>query len=689
MLLLALVATVVVYFPAFSGRLIWNDNDYVTAPALRSAEGLSRIWTQLGATEQYYPLLHSVFWLEHKIWGDAPFGYHVVTLAFHLIATALLAWLLRRLNVPGAWLAALLFALHPVHVESVVWITEQKNTLSLVFYLATALAYLRFEETRAPRHYVAVVVGFFLSLLCKTVTATLPAALLVIAWWRRGRLEGRRDFRPLLPLVLLGGVAGVFSSWVEQKYLGAKGADFALPLWERVLVAGRAIWFYAGKLVWPFQLNFIYPRWVPDAAVWWQWLFPLAALALGFGGWRWRRRTRTPLAVFLLFVGALFPVLGFVNLYGALFSWVWDHWQYLPDLAPLALLGAGLARAALWLEARVRFAGHALLALVFVLLGSLSWRHTRWFHDNLTLYQETLARNPNAWLAHYNLGVELGAIPGQELDAIAHYQATLRLQPDYTGARVNLANLLLKLPGREAEAAAQYEQALRDDPASAEAHFNLANLLTHQPERLKEAVSHYEAALRLKPNYSTAQLNLGATLLKMPGREAEALAILEAAVALRPEDPAAYFNLGLARLKSLRLAEAIQPLENAVRLAPEDAEARFYLGNALMQAPGRSTEAIAHYEAALRLRPDYARAHLNLGVALSSLGQRASEATGHFQAAVRLNPNDPEARYNLGIALLEAGQSREAAAQFQAALQSAPNFEPARQALESLRSAGR
>ncbi len=371
----------------------------------------------------------------------------------------------------AAWLAALLFALHPVHVESVAWITEQKNTLSLAFYLAAALVYLRFDETRRPRTYVAALALFVFSLWCKTVTATLPAALLVIFWWKRGRLDWRRDVLPLLPWFALGAATGLFSSWVEQTYIGAQGVDFSLPILSRVLVAGRAIWFYAGKLVWPFGLNFIYPRWMVDPAVWWQWLFPLGVLAVGAVLWALRRRTRGPLAAFLFFVGSLFPVLGFVNLYGARYSWVWDHWQYLPDLGPLALAAAGLTagwqRAAL----RLRGLGPGLVAALAVLLGALTWAHCGMFHDDQVLYRTTLARNPGCWLAHNNLGLIWSQMPGRLKDAIAQYEEALRVQPDFAPGWHNLGTIWFQL-GNLPEAAVAFREEVRlspNDPAARQA----------------------------------------------------------------------------------------------------------------------------------------------------------------------------------------------------------------------------
>ena len=271
------------YWRSLGGRFLWNDSDYVTRADLRGLDGLGRIWTESGATEQYYPLLHSAFWVEYRLFGDEPLGYHVVTVLLHATACCLLALALIRLagvapvaadavpNSPSApsrgrgagarsgkiisaspraaadpraaaWLAALLFAVHPVHVESVAWITEQKNTLSLVLYLGAALAYLRFDRTRRRGGYALAAALFVLSLLCKTVTATLPGALGVVLWWRKGRLSWRGEVRPLLPLLVVGAGAGLFSSWVEQYYVGAHGADFAVCATERVLIAGRADW---------------------------------------------------------------------------------------------------------------------------------------------------------------------------------------------------------------------------------------------------------------------------------------------------------------------------------------------------------------------------------------------------------------------------------------------------------------
>ncbi len=743
--------TLLAYLPALAGAFIWNDSDYVTAPALRSLTGLARIWNEPGATQQYYPLLHSAFWVQHRLWGDHPLGYHIVTLLLHAGSAVLFALILRRLFDGGTspstplppspglwrtgrafdsekvaagherrryagveWLAALLFALHPVHVESVAWITEQKNTLSLAFYLAAALVYLQFDGTRRPRTYVAALALFVFSLWCKTVTATLPAALLVTFWWKRGRLDWRRDVLPLLPWLVLGAATGLFSSWVEQTYIGAQGVDFNLPILARVLVAGQAIWFYASKLVWPFGLNFVYPRWTVDTAIWWQWLFPLGVLAVGAVLWALRRRTRGPLAAFLFFVGSLFPVLGFVNLYGARYSWVWDHWQYLPDLGLLALAAAGLTagwrRAAL----QIRGLGFGLVAALAVLLGALTWSHCGMFHDDQTLYRTTLARNPACWMAHTNLGDLISKIPGRLPEAIGHFEAALRINPRDVHAHNDLGLAFTKIPGRLPAAIAEYEAALRIDPRFAPAHNNLAWVLQQQG-KTDEANTQYARAVALQPDYVTAHYDWGVALLDQ-GRAAEAVIQLEAAVRLAPGHADALVNLGNALMQVQRAAEAVACYEQALRLKPgadvhydlgvalaeldRRDEAAAHLRTALALAPdlpkahyqlarlaelaGRPADAEREYLETLRLAPDHTLAHAKLGLLLAQSG-RLAPAAEHFRIVIHLQPGDADAHANLGNVLLLQGQAREAIAQYEETLRLRPDDPRTRENLELAR----
>ena len=342
LLALLLTATFAAYYPAWHGGLLWDDDAHVTRSELRSAAGLWRIWFDLGATQQYYPLTHSAYWAQYQVFGDATFGYHAANIALHALSAFLLALTLRRLDVPGAWLAAGVFALHPVHVESVAWITELKNTLSGVFYLGSALAYVRFDDRRESRHYAAALILFVLALLGKTVTATLPAALLVVLWWRRGHLRWRANVRPLVPFFVIGAAAGLTTAWVEETLIGARGAGFELTVIERCLVAGRAVWFYLGTLVWPANLTFVYPRWQIDPQELTQFLYPLAVIALLAALWLLRNRVRAPLAALLIFCGTLLPALGFLNVYPFRYSYVADHFQYLASIPILTLIAAAV-----------------------------------------------------------------------------------------------------------------------------------------------------------------------------------------------------------------------------------------------------------------------------------------------------------------------------------------------------------
>lgn len=517
---------VVAYWPALHGGMLWDDDGHVTARVLRSWAGLGRIWTEPGATQQYYPVLHSAFWFEHRVWGDAVLGYHLANLAQHLLAAGLLALVLRRLAVPGAWLAAAIFVLHPVHAESVAWISEQKNTLSLVFYLGAALAYLRFHDGRRARDYWLASGLFVLALLTKSVTATLPAALLVVLWWRQGRLSWRHDVGPLVPWFALGVLAGAFTAWVERHLIGAAGAAFELGWGQRALLASRAIWFYIGHLAWPQDLAFMYPRWTIDPRVSWQWipLAGLAALAAFLG--RSRTLSRAPLAAFLVFAGSLVPVLGFFNVYPFRYSFVADHFQYLPNLALIALFAAGGAIVTRSWPIAPRIAlGAGLLAGLAVLTA----RQTPPYRDSEALYRATLHRNPASWMAHNNLGLLLSA-RGEKRDALLHFRQAVRLKPDYFDGHNNLGLTLTQI-GRPAEGLPHSEEAVRLNPAAAQARNNLGIALA-ACGRTRDAVGAFRAAVRFMPHSPNIHENL-AKALRLAGRNTEAAAAAEQAARLR------------------------------------------------------------------------------------------------------------------------------------------------------------
>jgi protein O-mannosyl-transferase len=707
--------TFLAYLPAVTGGLLWDDDAHITRPVLQSLNGLWRIWFQLGATQQYYPLLHSAFWLEHRLWGNWTAGYHLVNMFLHAASACLVVRLARRLGLPGAWLAGFVFALQPVCVEAVAWISEQKSTLSGVLCLGAALLYLKFDESRRRLYYVLALMLFLGALAAKTVTATLPAALLVIQWWRRGALRWKKDAAPLAPWLAMGAAAGVFTAYVERAYIGAQGAMFDIPLAGRFLIAGRALWFYAAKLVWPVSLSFIYPRWNVDPEIWWQWLFPAGALLVAAGLAWFARRNRGPLAALLLFAGMLFPALGFVNVFPFRYSFVADHFQYLAGLGLIVPLCAALAGAA----ERVPRPALVLLPLA---LAALTFQQTWQYRDAETLYHETLARNPECWMAHNNLGA-LYAKLGRVADAIAEYEAALRIEPSIAEAETGLGNTLRQLPGREAEALDHLKKAERIAPNFAPAHYNLGVALAAIPGHAPEAVREYEAAIRAGSDGPEVRVNLGNALLLQPGRGSEAIAQFEEALRLdprsaeaendlalalardterlseaaphfekalkiRPDYSEAHLNFGVLLDQVGRVEDAVLELREAVRLRPDYAVAHANLAVTLSRMPGKAAEAVAEYRETLRIRPDYLEAHANLGLLLAEMPGRTPEALAEYQAALRIDPASPEVHYDLAQALSRMGKRAEAIAQLEAALSARPDAEPVKELLARLK-AGR
>ena len=558
----ALVAAVVVaYLPALRAGFIWNDDTYLTAnPTLDSAHGLHLIWADPRANEQYYPLVFTSFWVEKRLWGLQPLGYHLVNVLLHAAAALLLWRLLRRLAVPGAWFGAALFALHPVCVESVAWVTERKNTLSLVLSLLAALAYLAWDERRAaaaaprsgrkreakpPWHrrpgvlWAAALALFSLALLAKTTAALLPAVLLVLAWWRNGRVRGS-DVRPLLPFFAVGAALALNTAWLEKTMVRASGTEWSLSLAGRLVLAGRVVAFYAGKLVWPTDLAFIYPRWTIDPAAARQWLPALAALAVLAAAWALRRRLgRGPLAGVLLFGGVLVPAMGFFNVYAMRYSYVADHFAY-QAVAVAAACAAGGVGALAGGNAALRRAAAAAGVAVLAVLGVLTFRHAQEFRTADALWRSTLAKNPGCFMCHTNYGFLLYR-EGRVADAIDHFKASLRLEPDNVPALLNLAKVD-EDRGRLDEAASELRSALALDPANTTVLVNLGTVYT-KAGRYDEAIGAYRDALRHpSPADYLAHNGLGVALIRQ-GRRLEAVEEFREALRLKPDYWMAQANL--------------------------------------------------------------------------------------------------------------------------------------------------
>jgi Flp pilus assembly protein TadD len=650
---------VVTYARVGSAGFIWDDNFHVTRPALQSLQGLWRTWSVPGATEQYYPVLHSAFWIEHRLWGDAPLGYHVLNVFLHAVVAFLLYRVLSQLSIPGARLASLAFALHPVCVESVAWVSEQKNTLSGVFFLSAALVYIRFGASRRFGAYAGATALFVLAVLSKSVTATLPAVLLVITWWRRGRLSLRSDVAPLLPWFAIAAADGAFTAWVERVYVGAHGSSFSLGVGARLLLAGRVVCFYAAKVIFPVHLAFNYPRWSVDAHSPAQYFFPAAVVAVLLGCSALARRNRAPLAAALLYVGILSPALGFVNVYPFVYSFVADHFQYLGVAVLAAAICAWAVTAARSAPQAWRWAAACAAA---VLLGSMSLassRQARMYTSDEALWRATIERNPSGWMARDNLGDDL-LREGDASSAIAQYRRAIELAPANLESWNDLG-LALMQSGSLGEAASAFERVLAGRPADSEALNNLANTYSKQG-RNDEALAIYRRAVAADPNDEGPHYNLGNALMAA-GKPAEAAAEYEAALRIDAEDGEAHYNLGLALARTSHPSEAESQFRKAAEINPQNTGARMNLG-AMLVAEGRLPEAAGQFQALVDFEPADADARFNLAATLFQEG-KLDEAIAAYRAVVRLRPGDAAAHRALGAALFKKGLVSEADEQFQ------------------------
>ena len=716
--LLLVAATFLAYLPVFRGQFVWDDDAWTTniGGLLRNVSGLRLIWCQFTALQQYYPLTATTFWLDYHLWGFWPLPYHVENVLLHTLA-ALLFWrLLKHLGVAGAWLAAAIFALHPVMVESAGWITERKNVLSLVLYIGALLAYGRFNgfwqadaaaavpksAARSRRgHYTVALFLFLGALLAKTTAFSLPAVVLLIGWWKGGRLRWRAEVLPTVPFFVLSFGMCLATAWLEKNHVMAQGPDFALTFPERCLIAGRAPWFYTGQLLWPSGLCFIYQRWPLNAGSWQQWLYPATAVGALLALWLARKRIgRGPAAAAFFFAGTLFPALGFMNAYGMRYSFVWDHWVYLSSLGPIALAAALVARAAKHFRAPAVLYGFA--AIVLPVQAILTWQQCRMFADAETLWRTTISRNPDAWLAYDNFGIILSKTgqadeaiayfqkalaihPGNSLahnnlglalfqkgrmdQAIEEFQKALALQPENDPARNNLGQAFLA-KGQEREAMMQFQKVLERNPRAPKANYNLGIVLM-QEGRVDEAVVHFQNALDGDPDFALARDNLGIAMLKK-GREREAFVQFQKVLANDPGDFLANYNAGNILFQFGQVDEAMVHFQNALDGRPDFAPARDNLGIALLQKR-REPEAVVEFQKALESDPDDPTAHYNLGIVFFQKG-RVDEAIAHFRKAQETWPGFAEAHNNLGVALLQKGSVDEAIAQFQKVLEIRPDF---------------
>ncbi len=543
----------VAYFPATLGGFVWDDAAFISVAPVQALSGLWQIWfepTALIHEGHYWPLLYTTFWLEHKLWGfDSPAYFHIFNLLLHAGVVVLLWRLLLRLEVASAWtvwVAAAVFAAHPLHVESVAWIIGRKDVMATLFYLTSVLFYLRFMEDRRRGQYAWALASFVLGLLCKSIAVTLPVSLLLWHWWKRGRVTVADGVR-VLPFLLLGlGIAVAdWAYYKDREVIVLEDYSFI----EQMLSAAQALWFYAGKLVWPTELAVIYPHWEVDIGNPLGWAYPAAAVAVAALLWAYRGSIgRGPLAGALFFAVTLAPTLGFVD-YGYMqFSFVADRFQYLAGAGVIVLVVAAAGQGFERLAVFIRFAMPARTTLiaavppaaaalaVLAILGTLTWQQSGIYRDNRTFYSHIISLNPQARNAHYNLGND-----------------------SYKDRRF-------------ADALAAYRIAAEKRPGHVWAHLGMG-LSSEALDRLDEAETHYQNALRIAPRLPKALNHLGALRLKQQ-RYPEALELFQTWRETAPDDADVHYAMGVSLANLNRPEEALQSFERALTLNPSLEEAR-------------------------------------------------------------------------------------------------------------------
>ncbi len=519
-----LLLTILAYAACYGNGFVWDDDNYVTNNvALRSVGGLADIWLKPTATPQYYPLVHTMYWLEYQLWGTQAFGYHLVNVLLHAGAAVMLFFLLRRWQLAGAWLAAAVFAVHPIEVESVAWITERKNVLSGLLFLLALWSCLRafgmdFDRQKPKWGWYLGAFGLFVgALLSKTVTCSLPAVLLVLAWWRRDDFLKRlpKLLAWLAPFFVVGAILALVTVRLEREHVGAIGEEWNYSLVERVLIAGRCLWFYLGKLVWPQPLIFFYERWTIDTGVWWQYLFPVGFAGLLAALFALRRRIgRGPLAAMLIFAGVLLPALGFFNVYPHRYSFVADHFQYHGGIAAIVLLAAGGA----WLfrhfelHERFRLVSVGLPTAILILFTAMTLNQCLNYRSRKTLWQETIVDNPASWAAHNNLGIVYLEEAEYELAAGRFAQAA-KLKPDHAQAHMNCGIALSRI-GEYAAAHRAFAEALRVKPDLHLVHLHAGNAYAMAKD-FPPAIEAYRTYLQQDPQSFAAALGLGHVYMQL------------------------------------------------------------------------------------------------------------------------------------------------------------------------------
>ncbi len=683
--LLLILAFLVVtsYLPVLWGEFVWDDFLLTKLKAVSNWSGIWQIWfdpatayLQRDAVEgHYWPLLYTTFWIEQKLWGFHPLGYHALNLLLHFVNTALLWRLLLRLGVPGAFFAAALFAVHPLHTESVAWVISRKDLLSALFYLTAVFMWMRFIETPRPRHYAAALLLFGAALLCKSVAITLPVALLILEWWRQGRITPQ-DFIRVAPFFIVALAIGGFDIWF---YKSKTALSFDYSVYERVLIASRALWFYLEKLLWPVDLAVIYPRWEIDAADPVGWAYVVAAAAVALALWSMRRRIgRGPLACALFFAVTLSPTLGFVDYSYMGHSFVADRFQYLAGIGVIVSFAATAALGVRRLSPVADRAAKGIALALLALLSVVTWNQTGVYRNEVSLFRHVISFNPASWAAHQNLGMALLRLKEFE-EAESYLRRSLEIFPLNPKAFRNLGEAL-KGQERYEESLKWFGVAARVETGEPLNHAGMGTVF-FQLERYPEAISSMKRALELQPDFATApriHALMGQAFRKM-GRHGEADQHFDISVKLGMEAKPPDLGILFSRAEDLRgrklYEESLKWYRLAIGMDSDFALAYAGMGDSLYQL-GRYPEAVSSMKRTLELQPDFPMAP-TLRYLMTRASQRMSRlhsVQDHKSHAMESGSGDARTFFSRAEKLRAEKRYEESLKWYREALRADPDF---------------
>ena len=717
-----LAAIFVFYFPALSGEFIWDDVLFSEEKTIHDWSSLWDIWfapSEIAGEGHYWPITYTTFWLEHKLFGLNPLGYHIVNCTLYFINVVLIWRLLLRLEVPGAWAISMIFTVHPLHVESVAWLIERKDLLSALFYLGAVHVWLRFRESSSLKTYALALGLYALGMLSKSIAVTLPAALLVLLWWKQERVSAQ-DIMRLLPFFIVGFAItlGDYLFYVSRE----EQLNITFSFLERILIAAQALWFYVGKLLWPTNLMVIYPHWDVSVEDLISWLFMVAAVGVLALLWGYRHRIgKGPLAGVAFFVITLLPIFGFVDHKYMQFSFVADRYQYLAGLGLIAVVVGGAVHAIQLHITSFKPVVIGAFTVMVVGLGVLTWHQAAIYQDGVTFFRHIIAHNPTARDAHHNLGNVLFKKKRYE-DALEVLQEALEQNPDspalthmaiadsyhklgqhakamewierartLTSASFSqdkLSKLSVKVLlalGRTEEAEQHLLQAAWDSDSYHEV-WRLLNLLQMSAKQgdVAQTSAYLQHILELaEGNLET--LLVTADILREQKQYAEAIEIYKRMLAIDLNFDKAHAGMGDALFRLGRYEEAIESLERSVELTPisSSATAPFLLMGQAASKLGRSADAAQYYERAIEIDPQNASALEHL--ASTRFQEKRYEDALRLFSFMRDNfPRDAHTHSNIGATLYHLGRLQESAHSYKAALLLDPSMEHIRSGLEKL-----